>query len=68
MGSSSGGFLRRVRGHYWNTIILLHRRCLPRSVVAEEGGDLALIEVEVEVLHRHLAVGVDLVQVLDGNP
>ena len=65
MGSSSGGFLGGSGGHYWNTIILLHRRCLPGSVVAEEGGDLTLVEVEVEVLHRHLAVGVDLVQVLD---
>ena len=52
-------------GHYWNTISLLHCRGLPRSIVAEEGGDLTLVEVEVEVLHRHLAVGVDLVQVLD---
>ena len=60
------GLFRRVRGHYWNTIILLlHCRCLPRSVVPEEGCDLTLVEVEVEVLHRHLAVGVHLVQVLD---
>ena len=66
MGSSSGGFLGGSGGHYWNTIILLlHCRGLPRPVVAEEGGDLPLVEVEVEVLHRHLAVGVDLVQVLD---
>ena len=68
MGSSSGGFLRRVRGHYWNAIILLHCRCLPRSVVTEEGGNLTLVEVQVQVLDGHLAVGVDLVQVLDGNP
>ena len=33
--------------------------------MAEEGGDLPLVEVEVEVLHRHLPVGVDLVQVLN---
>ena len=43
----------------------LHGGGLARPVVAEEGGDLPLVEVQVEVLHRHLPVGVDLVQVLD---
>jgi len=36
--------------------------------VTEEGGDLTLVEVQVQVLDGHLAVGVDLVQVLDGDP
>ena len=43
----------------------LHGGSLAGPVVAEEGGDLPLVEVQVEVLHRHLPVGVDLVQVLD---
>ena len=66
------GVFRRGSGwwvrHYWNTIILLHCCCLPRSIVTEEGGDLTLVEVQVQVLDGHLAVGVDLVQVLDGDP
>ena len=35
--------------------------------MAEEGGDLALVEVQVEVLDGHLAVGVDLAEVADGD-
>lgn len=35
--------------------------------MSEEGSDLSLVEVEVEVLDGHLAVAVHLAQVLDGH-
>ena len=31
-----------------------HCRCLPGPVVSKEGGDLALVEVQAQVLHSHL--------------
>ena len=46
----------------------LHGGGLPRSVVAQEGGDLALVELEVEVVDGQLGTRlVDLDQVVDGH-
>ena len=45
----------------------LHGRGFAGPVVSEEGGDLALVEVEAEVLHCNLSVRVDFVKVIDGD-
>ena len=46
----------------------LHGGGLPRPVVAQEGGDLSLVELEVEVVDGQLgALLVDLHQVVDGH-
>ena len=35
--------------------------------MSEEGGDLPLVEVQVEVLHCHFPIRIDLVEVIDGH-
>ena len=54
----------------WSSITggkYLHGSGFAGPVVSEEGGDLALVEVEAEVLHCNLSVGVDFVKVIDGD-
>lgn len=47
----------------------LHGGGLPSSVVAQEGGDLALVEVQGQAVHSHLhAISVHLHQALNGHP
>ena len=57
-------------GRSWEShTLLLHGGGLPRSIVAQEGGDLALIKIECQAVHGNLhAVSVNLHQVLNGHP
>ena len=45
----------------------LHGGSLASSIMSEEGGDLPLVEVQVEVLHCHFPIRIDLVEVIDGH-
>ena len=45
----------------------LHGGSLASSIMPEEGCDLPLVEVQVEVLHCHFPIRIDLVEVIDGH-
>ena len=48
--------------------LFLHGGGLPSSIVAQEGGNLALIEIQGQAINSHLhAISVNLHQVLNGH-
>ena len=61
-------FFQVTRGLFHARIIAnLHGGSLASSIMPKEGGDLPLVEVQVEVLHCHFPIRIDLVEVIDGH-